>query len=464
MQSLNQKCQNRTVLSNWKLTVLLFLSLCNIDAQNDIDLYIPHEHTSESTHPTIELRTIIHVIKYSEEDARNITEDSTRYITQQYDWINSYYRDLRKPTLPTQDGVVHYIPSARVMFKIDKVLFHVDPDGWDRIKTEEMESKPMNFLSYDSSSNSLLLDGNWSSYMNRAEDSLRLYFEDGREEVVRYDKMETKDKTTVFKLKKEYSITESPKYVTCYRELNRNCSLDLWEKYGQNEPNAVHIFYTGSSKSGIAFGCGPTPYYLNVSNIILGGDWAGAQLTAHELGHTIGLSHTDRPQFDDLPAFDKFGFIDCNTSATSNNIMGYNICRNYLSPKQVGYVHRLYSTKRDRILLTTANEYQSNNPIEIWDDTVWEKAMVIKRDLVIRRGQTLEIKNQVHMAEGATIFIEAKAKLVINGAEVTNYFDTPWQGVKFCVSYERKRKLPCKEANVGKVIHLNNGVINNSME
>ena len=452
------------MLSNWKITFFLFFVGVQVTSQKDLELYIPYANTSEDTHPTIELRTIIHIIKYSEAEAKNLTEDSIRYITQQYDWINSYYRDLRQPTLPTKDGEVHYIPSARVKFKIDKILFHVDPDGWDRIKTDEMESKPMGFLSYNANSNSLHLEGNWTSYMNKAEDSLKLYFEDGSEEIVRYDKMESKDKTTIFQLKKEYSISKNPLKVTCFRESNKNCSLDLWHKYGENDPNAVHIFYTGSSKSGIAFGCGPTPYYLNVSNIIKGGDWAGAQLTAHELGHTLGLSHTDRPQFDDLPVFDKFGFIDCNTSATSNNIMGYNICRNYLSPKQVGYMHLLYTTKPDRIVLTTANEYISNHPIEIWNDEVWEKAMVVKRDIVVRRGQTLEIKNQVHMAAGATIYVEAKAKLIVNGTLITNFFESEWQGVKFCVSYERKQKLPCKEANLGKVVFLNDGTLDKVLD
>ncbi len=463
MKLLNQN-QLQSIAFNKLILVLFFYCAINaLYGQHDIEKYIPHEESPLVTHPQIEIRTIVHVIKRSHDVADNLTEDSLSYITQQYDWINSFYRDLRKPTLATSDGVEHHIPSARLEFKVVDILFHVDANDWDRMSTEEDTRHSMNFVSYNESTSELVVEGKWKSSLQRAEDSLKISFKDGSHEIVRFSSVKVDGQQTVFKLISNRSFEKEATIITAFKENNRNCATDLWDKYATDK-NALHVFYTGSSKSGIAFGCGPQPYFLNVTNIIKGGDWAGAQLTAHELGHTVGLSHTDRPQFDDLPKADKFGFIDCNQSATSNNIMGYNICRNYLSPKQVGYVHSLYSKRKDRILLTTANEYIANDPIEIWDDAIWDKAMVVKRDIVIRRGQTLKIQEQLHMAAGATIYLEAKAQLIVDGAEVLNFFGTNWNGVKVCSSYERSNKLPCKEKNQGQIILRNNGNIKDILQ
>ena len=79
-----------------------------------------------------------------------------------------------------------------------------------------------------------------------------------------------------------------------------------------SDKNSIHIFYTGSTVAKPAFGCGPSPYFLNVSRVLFNGGYATAQLTAHELGHCLGLRHTNVPQFDDLPPSDKFGWINCD--------------------------------------------------------------------------------------------------------------------------------------------------------
>jgi len=114
--------------------------------------------------------------------------------------------------------------------------------------------------------------------------------------------------------------------------------------------------------------------------------------------------------------------------------------------------------------LTTANEYDPYNPIEIWGDTTWTKAMVIRKDIVIRRGSTLKLTKQLHMAEGAKIYIESKANLVVDGAVVTNFFDTQWGGVVICKSYERSSKLPCFKKNLGTQTFENKGKFENYFE
>jgi hypothetical protein len=444
------------------ISILLIICFSSF-GQNELEKYIPVEGSSFIFHPSIEIKTVVHIIKKSETDAENMTEDSLAFINNQFEWINRFYKQMYKPVLLPANQVEYYIPDSRIKFKVDTILFHTDENDWDRIKTvlQMQQNEPIEMASVNLETNEITITGKWKYKLEKAKDSIQIVRAGDNNGVYSHSGIrEIENKTIITLSQKLKSNTTGG--IGYYTALNKNCNLDLWEKYTNSDKTALHVFYTGSSKSGIAFGCGPTPYYLNVSNLIKGGDWAGAQLTAHELGHTIGLRHTDRPQFDDLPASDKFGFIPCNSTKTSNNIMGYNQCRNYLSPKQIGYVHQLYSTKANRILLTTANEYHPEVPIEVWNDTIWNKAMVLRNDIIIRKGQTLTIRNQVHLPQGASIFIERGAHLIIDGAIITNVFGTGWQGIVFCKSYEKSDQLPCKKKQLGTIDVRNEGKLVNA--
>ncbi len=456
-------------LYNWRnLKPILFNSICflflfsvQITAQNksaDLTSYIPYEETSLETHPIITIKVQLHIMKRYENDAWNMTEDSMAFIQKQMDWINSFYTKLQKPTIFPPDGKVHYIPDSRIRFRVDSVLFHTDSSGWDRGKLSIAHGggAPWDIDTVVSETNEFGFKGNWRNRIQRKADSLKVVSSEGNNGVYNRVSVRYEHGITFVKVKEPIPTDIASGKISYFTIIGKNCDRDLWMKYTDSDKNYLHIFYTGSSTDPKQGGCGPSPYYLNVHNLIYGGQYAGAQLTAHEIGHCLGLSHTDRPQFDDLPATDKFGWIKCNNTNTSNNIMGYNICRKYLSPKQVGHIHKQYTTKPELIRVTTANEYDTSRTIEVWDYTTWNKGMLVGGDIIIRKRQTLEVNGLVSMPEGSAIYLEKRAKLIVNGITIKNYFDSPWQGVINCKSYERKHKVPKRTKNLGVVI-LNEG-------
>ena len=447
----------------------MFLFFCsNTYGQFDYLMpYIPSEKTSTQTHPILEIKTWVHIVQFDPSEPRNITKDSLGYLTKQFQWINQMFEKIQPPTVANSKGEKPYIKDSRIRFIIDTVSFHVDSIGWDRMqfKKEENSNKWLEIIEINPDSNSITIKG----IRNRFKpilDSLIVggtLFNNGifHPEKITLEidnSRSTPRKNTVLHLKENIQISEDTTgYVTYFKKIDKNCHKDNWVKLANEDKNYLHVFYTGASKDGPAFGCGPSPYFLNVSNILKNGGYATAQLTGHELGHCVGLRHTNTPQFDDLPRSDRFGWIQCNDKNTSNNIMGYNLCRNYLSPLQIAYIHYRYSNV-DELARTTKNIDNTTKKIKVKNNTVWDKSFISTGSIIVKKGNSLEIKNKVIMPNGSKIILEKNSTLTINGGIIKNIGGN-WGGIVKCKSYPKIHKNTLLKKNRATIQKLNGGEI-----
>ena len=445
--------------------LIAFFQLLSFTPQDygAIENYIPYEFSSYSTHPVLTLKTILHVVYRTKNDPRNIMADNMDFINQQFQWVNNSYKNLKPPTLLAENKVIHYVPDSRIRFRLDTILIHYDSIAWDRIYygIAMNGSFPLKIDSINLEKNEVKLIGRWESVLNSRGDSLSIGGSNKNNGVYHPLSIYSRENNTYIVMKEPLKSKDSSGHITYFRKIDKNCWKDNWEKLAGSDKNAIHIFYTGATSSQPAFGCGPSPYFLNLSKLNLNGDYASASLTAHELGHCLGLRHTNYPQFNDLPARDKFGFIPCDSTTTSNNIMGYNKCRNYLSPKQIGFIHQKYSNDTALIRTTANGEFNPLNNVKIKWNKTWNKAIVISGHLIIKPGRTLTIKKMVSMAKGANIYLCRKSKLIVDGTVITNSHGEKWGTIVLCKSYRKKNRKPYRKINYGKIIYKNGGALKN---
>ena len=418
--------------------------------------YIPFDSCNLSTHTELEIRVWVHVIQKSNDNPENLTADSLNFIKNQFNWINRIYSNLKPPSIKPTYNKKSYIKDSRIRFVVDTTTFHIDEVAWDRMKLVKEENKKrwMKILAIDSDSGTVKIAGIRDKF-KEIQDSIIItntIFNNGIFSVKRIKK---KGANTVLTLENDIQISEdSIGFVTYYKKIDKNCSRDNWINLTKENKDYLHVFYTGSSLSVPTFGCGPSPYFLNVSKILTNGEYASAQLTAHELGHCLGLRHTNNPQFSDLPSSDKFGWIPCNNSTVSNNIMGYNLCRNYLSPYQIAYIHYRYANNNE-IYKTLHNSLSNQLVSLVKENTIWGKNVLASGTIIIKKNQSLTIKKELIIPNNGVIIMEKNSALIVDNGKIYCPGKN-WQGIikknSSCMKLFSRKKS-------SEIILKNNGVI-----
>jgi len=107
------------------------------------------------------------------------------------------------------------------------------------------------------------------------------------------------------------------------------------------------------------------------------------------------------------------------------------------------------------------NFIYSSIPLEITSDEYWNDYRYINRDVVIKTGNTLTIREKIGFIEQSKIIVEPGAKLIVDNGTLTGTCGTMWQGIEVQGNKNASQYTP--EAQ-GKVILENGAIIENAVD
>lgn len=175
-----------------------------------------------------------------------------------------------------------------------------------------------------------------------------------------------------------------------------------------------------------------------------------AMLLIHEFGHAMDLYHTfELPQYklgaDYLSdvynttwwnycnpptnyacAHEKDGDPFDNNRHTTNNIMGNSVIAGYLSPLQIGTMHRALALKSVRKYVKEMNS--SVNNLVVNQNEIWDFDIQLYQNMLVTNGATVNLICKVAMANNAIIKVDPGATLVVSGSLLSSW-GSMWSGI-----------------------------------
>lgn len=269
-----------------------------------------------------------------------------------------------------------------------------------------------------------------------------------------------------------------------------NCLPTLRDEFGVDQDNVINIFFYRFVDAGKKYGCGPSAYMtVNMINIMPSFD---SGLLAHELGHVVGSFHTYYDGCTFCGEYDGLSdtyFPDCSINTEgcgpdvlwtntdpdcpmtgigiSNNIMGSNSCRRYLSPMQLAKIQRSNITSESKRNYILCQPHLLNPTIVVANSAVWESSKIINADIEIEPGAVLDVRCVLYMSPHARIIVKPGAKLIVDGGTLTAHSggcNTFWGGIQVWGTSNEHQYPGSNPTYQGLVILKNGAVIEHARE
>ena len=243
--------------------------------------------------------------------------------------------------------------------------------------------------------------------------------------------------------------------------LNNNCGVnnnEICDGSYSGGRNSVSISISGGGGTGAtatcyleggANGAAIYPSFSSLSRNMYFYVWRcfsgysrNTKVFAHEMGHNLDLVHTFESYYCNADRYlpDVYGLtfpgtcpLDANSAdaflvngdGITNNLMNYNYNIEYLSPMQVGIMHRSLALSSMRRYV---KDCYSSVPLVITNTQTWDFDIRFYRDIEINQNGEINIDCRVLMPNSGKIIINNGGKLTIDGNITTNNSDT-WNGV-----------------------------------